>query len=261
MPAIRPDTIAESLVSLCHALGSEDREWVILGEGNASVIVDDDTFYVKASIARMANVTDKGIVQMSSSPLIEVLESSREMTDLQIAELMKLSIVVETDLMPSVEVLIHAYLLSLSGVKAVAHTHVLSINSLLCSEEGWNAVKSGGRVFPDEIVVCGAAPCCVPYADPGLPLARAIRLAVLKFIQHHGVSPKTIYLQNHGFVALGRSTEEVIAITAMAEKSAKIVLGAFACGGPRFLTAEDVSRITTRPDEKYRQKTLGLTTY
>ena len=260
MPAIRTDAIAESLVSLCHALGAEDREWAILGEGNASVVVDDDTFYVKTSGARMANLTDKGIVQMSSSPLVELIESSREMTDLQIAELLKLSIVQETELMPTVEALSHAYLLTLDGVNAVGHSHVLSINSLLCSDAGWSAMKSGGRLFPDEIVVCGAYPCCVPYTDPGLPLARAIRLAVQKFIQHHSVVPQTIYLQNHGFIALGRSTDEVIAITAMAEKAAKIMLGAFACGVPRFLTPEDVSKIATRPDEKFRQRTLGLTT-
>ena len=45
----------------------------------------------------------------------------------------------------------------------------------------------------------------------------------------------------------------------MAEKSAKIMLAAYSCGGLHFLTDEEAARIATRPDEKYRQKALGLT--
>jgi rhamnose utilization protein RhaD (predicted bifunctional aldolase and dehydrogenase) len=248
----------KALVELCHELGSPSREWVILGEGNASVVADDETFYIKASGARMGALTDKNLVQISSQPLIEVLESSRDLTELQTAELMKLSIVQETELMPSVEAFVHAYLLSIDGVKSVGHTHVTSINTLVCSVGGWEAVKSGGRLFREEIAVCGSAPCCVPYTEPGIPLARAVRRAVQRYIQHVARPPKTIYLQNHGFIALGRTPEEVIAITSIAEKSAKILLGTFSCGGPHFLTAEDTAKIAARPDENYRQQVLGI---
>ena len=69
----------------------------------------------------------------------------------------------------------HAFLLTLPGVEFVGHTHVTRINGLLCSARGWEALQAGRRMFPDEIVVCGVAPCCVPYVDPGIPLARALR--------------------------------------------------------------------------------------
>ena len=70
--------------------------------------------------------------------------------------------------------------------------------------------------------------------------------------------PKTIYMQNHGFTALAKTAQEVENIHLMADKAAQIMLGAFACGGPAFLTPENVGRIFSRPDEHYRQRALGI---
>jgi hypothetical protein len=41
-------------------------------------------------------------------------------------------------------------------------------------------------------------------------------------------------------------------------KTARILLGAYALGGPNFLSRENVNRIYTRPDEKYREKQIGV---
>ena len=65
-----------------------------------------------------------------------------------------------------------------------------------------------------------------------------------------------ILLQNHGLIALGRTATEVENITAMYVKTARVLLGTYALGGPRFLTARDVKRIHTRPDEAYRLEKL-----
>jgi ribulose-5-phosphate 4-epimerase/fuculose-1-phosphate aldolase len=162
--------------------------------------------------------------------------------------------------LPSVESLFHCLLLQLPGVMFVGHTHVTSINGLLCSDHGWELMCRGGRVFPDEVVVCGVAPCCVPYTDPGLPLATAINEAVTTYRQQYDAVPKTIYLQSHGFIALGGSIREVLAITQMADKAARIMLGAIQAGGPRFLPQSVIDRIANRPDEHHRQRQLGLST-
>jgi len=69
--------------------------------------------------------------------------------------------------------------------------------------------------------------------------------------------PKVILMQNHGLIALGRTAQQVENITAMAVKAARVLLGAYALGGPRFLTARDVARIHTRPDELYRRRVSG----
>jgi hypothetical protein len=59
---------------------------------------------------------------------------------------------------------------------------------------------------------------------------------------------------------LGQSADEVLRITAMAVKTARILLGTYATGGPQFMTAEQVARIDTRPDEHYRQQMLAQRT-
>jgi hypothetical protein len=73
-------------------------------------------------------------------------------------------------------------------------------------------------------------------------------------MEEHGEPPKAIYLQNHGFFALGQTTREVENITAMAVKNAQILAPTFALGGPNFLSDTDVARINTRLDEILRRK-------
>jgi ribulose-5-phosphate 4-epimerase/fuculose-1-phosphate aldolase len=95
--------------------------------------------------------------------------------------------------------------------------------------------------------------------DPGLPLARTLRRQVVAYLDEQGTPPKTIYLRNHGFIALGGTAQEVVQITQMADKAARILTAALACGHPTFLTPDNVARIQSRPDEHYRRKALGLT--
>src|SRR5207302_1762392 len=110
---------------------------------------------------------------------------------------------------PSVETPLHAVAVRYGGARAVAHTHPSAVNSLLCSDRADDVTRA---LFPDQIVVCGAEPLLLPYVDPGLPLARALRDALSERAEH---PPKTIYLRNHGLVALGQTTQEALQITAM----------------------------------------------
>jgi ribulose-5-phosphate 4-epimerase/fuculose-1-phosphate aldolase len=63
-------------------------------------------------------------------------------------------------------------------------------------------------------------------------------------------------MQNHGLIALGSSAEEVLNITAMYIKTAEVLWGTYALGGPHFLSEEMAKRIYTRPDEKYREEII-----
>jgi len=249
--------IQEELLTLSHALGSPAHNWAILGEGNTSARLSDDTFAVKASGSQLSTLTAEQVACVRFAPILDALTGGRDFGD-ETRDLLLGACVGTQGRMPSVETLMHAYLLTLPGVAFVGHTHVQSINALLCSVRGWQAVLSGGRLFPDEIVVCGIAPCCVPYVDPGLPLARTLRAQVEAYIAAHGVPPKTIYLQNHGFIALGRTHREVESIHQMADKAAHVLAGALALGEPTYLTPQNVARIYTWPAEHFRQKALGL---
>jgi rhamnose utilization protein RhaD (predicted bifunctional aldolase and dehydrogenase) len=253
-----PRNTLEELLSLSRQLGASEQGWAILGEGNTSARIDDDTFLVKASGSQLGHLREDQLVAVRFAPLLAALDGGDTPDDQTTRRLLAEACVQTGAKTPSVETLFHANLLSIPGVAFIGHTHVTSINGLLCSENGWNLMQRGGRLFPDEIVVCGVAPCCVPYTDPGLPLARAIRDAVRKHIEVYGAYPKTIYLQSHGFIALGATSQEVLSITMMADKAAKIMLGAIAAGGPRFMPDSDIARIATRPDEHVRQRELGL---
>ena len=252
------DTRLTELIDLSHTLGDPAHDWAILGEGNTSTALDANSFLVKASGSELRTLTAEQVSEVRFAPVLDALNGTRDYTDMETKDLLLGACVGGTGRMPSVETLLHAYLLTLPGIAFIGHTHVTSVNGLLCSQEGWDAVQCGGRLFPDEIVVCGVAPCCVPYVDPGLPLARALRDQVIAYVTEYGAAPKTIYLRNHGFIALGKSSAEVRNVTMMADKAARILLAALASGTPTYLSPENVERIHTRPDEHYRQKALGI---
>jgi len=157
---------------------------------------------------------------------------------------------------PSVEAVFHAWLLSLPGIKFIGHTHATSVNQILCSPRARDFAAH--RMFPDEIVCCGTASVFVPYTDPGLKLAQAIRRETDAFIQKLQRQPRVILMQNHGIITLGATWQAVLSAMLMAEKSAKVFVGAALLGGPVFFSEDNVARIAGRPDEAYRQRALKM---
>lgn len=253
----------EQLVTMSRHLGDPANDCVILGEGNTSALNTDGTFWVKASGYQMPTIDADGFVRVSLKRALEILEED-DLTDAQIKErLLEVRVDRETgrwpapntDIRPSTETVFHALCLSLDDVAFVGHTHPVAINALTCSQRFEEAFS--GRLFPDEIVVAGPAPVLVPYTDPGIPLAKEIRRRIDAYLQTYGERPRVILMQNHGLVALGESPEQVERITAMMVKTARVLIGVYALGGPHFLTPENVDRIHTRPDEAYRRKLLG----
>lgn len=248
--------ILHELVAMSHALADPANDYVILAEGNTSAGVDGATFYVKASGVSLVDIAEKGFVRVRRAPCLEMLERE-EMTDEEIRDgLLKIRVNPLIQTRPSVETLFHAYLLSLPDVNLIGHTHPTPVNAVLCSRD-WDLAYSG-RLFPDEIVCCGPAPVLVPYVDPGQPLAREIKARVEAYMAEHNTVPRVILMQNHGLIALGSTRQEVETATAMAVKTARILLGTRAFGGPSYLTQANVERIYTRPDEKYRESQLGV---
>ena len=247
--------ILEQLVTLSRHLGDPERDYAILGEGNSSAAVDAESFFVKASGATLHGIGPSGFVRVRRAPVLAMLDAERMTDDAVRDGMMAARADRTTPTRPSVETLFHAYLLSLPGVEFVGHTHPTPVNAILCSVGAERALR--GRLFPDEIVCCGIAPVWVPYTDPGQPLARAIRDAVEAFMEREEVTPRIVLMQNHGLIALGRTPREVEGATAMYVKTARILLGTFAAGGPNFLSEEHVRRIYTRPDEKYREQRIG----
>ncbi|MFO7947845.1 MAG: class II aldolase/adducin family protein [Armatimonadota bacterium] len=245
--------ILKQLVTMSAHLGQPEHEMVILGEGNTSARIDDETFWVKASGTRLPGCDESCFVRVQFDPVLKMLDGP-DLSDEQIAAGLSRACVDEGAPRPSVETMLHAFLLRYPDVHFIGHTHPTAVNSILCSQN-WHELFSG-RLFPDEMVVCGDEYVLVPYTDPGLPLAKTVQEMVEEYISRRGTWPRVILIQNHGLIALGSTPAMVENISHMTNKTAKIILGACAAGGVNPLSQEHAERIATRPDEKYRKKGL-----
>lgn len=240
--------ILQQLIALSHALGDPARDYVIIGEGNTSARLDDETFWIKASGASLQNIDASGFVAVNQTRVLELLDA--DATDEEVTRVLMQARVDANAARPSVETILHAVLYALTDAQFIGHTHPPAAVSVLSSARAEDITR---QVMPDGIVVCGAHMVFVPYIDPGVPLARAVRERVSKFIAQYDEMPRTLWLQNHGVFAMGHTVQQVEHITAMAVKHARIVGAALALGEPHWLSEHDIARIHTRPDELLRR--------
>jgi rhamnose utilization protein RhaD (predicted bifunctional aldolase and dehydrogenase) len=244
-----------ALIGLSHRLGDPSLRMAILGEGNASTRVDGGTFLVKASGSTLETLGENDVVECWPEGLLELLEGE-SMSDDDVLETLMASRVQPSGKKPSIEALFHAWLLSLPDVTYVAHTHATAVTGILCSPRAREFAEK--RLYPDEVVCCDVASVFVPYTDPGIWLARAIRAETEAFMRLHGRVPRVILIENHGIITLGRTVDATLAAMLMAEKAANMWKVAASLGGPVFMTPDDVARIATRPDEAHRRLVLDL---
>lgn len=240
------------LTDLSRRLGDPAMDAAVLGEGNTSAR-DGDTMLVKASGAVLGEATPDDFVRVdlaAASALIEDDDAGDAEVDAFFTEIAE-----REGRRPSVEALLHVVLYEATEARVIAHSHPTAVNALLCSERPELLVD--GALFPDQIVVLGASPLLVPYIDPGLALAREVRSRLRAHIDRLGAPPAVVYLRNHGMFAVGTNPAQVLGMTAMAQKCARVIVGAAAVGGVRFMPADEVTRIETRPDERYRRALLA----
>jgi rhamnose utilization protein RhaD (predicted bifunctional aldolase and dehydrogenase) len=248
--------ILKQLVALSNNLGRPELDYAMMGEGNTSARVDEGSFYVKVSGSELRTATETSFVCCSLERVLALMDVP-DLDDKKTKEgLVAAKVDPDDPGHPSIEALLHALCLRLPGVNFVGHTHPVAVNRITCSVNFEKAFA--GRLFPDEIVVCGIAPVLVPYTDPGIPLALAVGTRIDEYLDRYGETPRIVIIQNHGLIALGRTPQQVEDLHRMEVKVARILLGAYAAGGPRFMTQHDVDRIHTRPDELYRKQKLGI---
>ncbi|MGA2853139.1 MAG: class II aldolase/adducin family protein [Verrucomicrobiota bacterium] len=245
----------KSLIELSRLLADPAHPLAILGEGNASARLSDETFLVKASGCSLGTLDKNGLVECRSKIVLPLLDKNN-LSDAEVDGTLLNSRLDDKAKKPSVEALFHAWLLSLPGIEFVGHTHAPAVLSVLCSPRAREFSEK--RIFPDEIVCCDVASVFIPYTDPGLKLAQAIRVKTEEFIRNIGRPPRVILMENHGIITLGRSIQAVLSAMLMAEKTAGVWVGAATLGGPKFMTPEHVARISGRPDEAVRRKMLKL---
>ncbi len=247
-------TQRDDLLTLCRTLGEPSRDLVLSAEGNVSMRVGEQSMTIKASGSTLETLRDEELVDVNIPIILTLLEGMP--TDEKTKSTYREALISHTDKMPSVEAILHAVLYDITPAQVIAHTHPVVVNMLTCSVSPQLLVQ--GALFPDAIVMLGRRQLLIPYTDPGVPLAKAVRDGVHAFIQEEGFAPKVIYLANHGLFVLAESPGSALQITEMVVKNARILHGTLAAGGPAFLPSEQVDRIDRRPDEAYRRNILKI---
>lgn len=250
------DEILNKLIKLSNNLGRENYHLAIIGEGNTSAKIEieniAESFFVKASGIQLATVGEKDFIQVHFEPIMQLISMENPTVEDINNIFEKAKVDKKCEASPSVETLLHAICLNLEGVNFVGHTHPTAVNRLTCSKSFPENLK--GRIYPDEIILLGKESVFIPYTDPGVKLAQKVKKELEIFLDKHGERPKSIYIQNHGFVALGSTPAEVENITLMANKAAEVRFGALLAGGINTFSEDIVEYITERADEKYRQR-------
>ena len=248
--------ILRKLVMLSNNLGRENYHFAIIGEGNTSAKIEVDniaeSFFVKASGTQLAKVSEKDFIQVYFEPIMQLINAENPGADDINNIFEKAKVDKKCEASPSVETLLHAICLNLEGVNYVGHTHPTAVNRLTCSKSFPENLK--GRIYPDEIILLGKESVFIPYVDPGVKLAQKVKKEIEIFLDKCGEKPKSIYFQNHRFVALGSTPADVENITLMADKAAEIRFGALLAGGINTFSEDIVTYIAERTDEKYRQR-------
>lgn len=246
--------LLDQLTWLSREIGRDDRHLAILGEGNTSADAGDGTFWIKASGGNLATLDPSGLTRVRFDTIMAAIDDA-SLDDSGVRDVLLASRADADAKLPSVETFMHAVCLREAGARWIGHCHPVSVLQILCSGHG--AAPFLQHIFPDEIVVCGRHLAVVPYIDPGIELARSVRASLGQFRREHAGNPKVILLENHGPVALGATEREVLNILLMLDKWARILVGNFSLGGPRFLPDSISTRIDTRPDEHYRRARIG----
>ena len=247
-------TQRDDLLTLCRTLGEPSRDLVLSAEGNVSMRVGEQSMTIKASGSTLETLRDEELVDVHIPTILTLLEGMP--TDEVTKSTYREALISQTEKMPSVEAILHAVLYDITSTQVIAHTHPVVVNMLTCSVSPHLLVQ--GALFPDAIVMLGRRQLLIPYTDPGVPLAKAVRDGVRTFMHEEGFAPKVIYLANHGLFVLAESPGSALQITEMVVKNARILHGTLAAGGPAFLPSDQVDRINRRPDEAYRRNVLKI---
>ncbi len=196
-------SIARGLLQEMAALAlrfGEDPEFARGGGGNVSVKADG-VLYIKPSGTSLAALTPELVIALEIAPLIELLDAPPERavaggTDEVMQVALNARVGAVDGRRPSVELLFHA----LIPERYVLHTHPTTANAVTCGTRGAEVAEE----------LFGSGVLWIPYTDPGLPLARAIRDARRGYQERTGkAAPRTMFLQNHGIIVAADSTAEV----------------------------------------------------
>ncbi len=172
----------EALIDLSARVGADPA--LVQGAGGNTSIKQDGTLWIKASGLWLAQARQRNVmVPVALDPLLEALE--RDDPACEKAQTFVISEQNPTGLRPSIETTVHA----LMPQRIVVHVH--------CVETIATAVQADAETLVAK-KLAGVPYAFIPYARPGLPLAKAIAERL-----RDGVS--VLILGNHGLAVAADS--------------------------------------------------------
>ncbi len=248
-----PSLVSADLVNLTRSMGEPSKDLAILAEGNTSELLPDGRLVVKTSGSNMQNATPEDFVVVEIAPLLDLMLDP-ESTQLDLSTTLDAGENGGTRRRASIETLIHVAVQAVAPTRFIGHSHPTDVVALMASIHAETAYDHAA--YSDEAVVIGN-PLYVPYAQPGIALGRLFYEILKNHYATAGQMPSLITLGNHGIVALAETTEAVDGISAMAVKSARVRLGAYAAGGVQHIPDESVASFFAREDVAERRDRLA----
>lgn len=181
------------------------------GGGNSAFKITPDRMAIKASGFQLADVTETTGYAIVNPQVVRDAFLNCENLECMTEEESKkiLSAAFVEGARPSIETFLH----SISGRYSL-HTHPIVVNALACRTNGEAVIK---ELFPDALIV--------PYATPGVSLAKAYFMEYKAYRKLHDSEPRYVFLMNHGLLVSADSAEEVIALTEEVTKRIETYLG------------------------------------
>jgi len=228
---------SHDLPELAHTLGVHPSRLVIWNEGSCAVKTSATCYRVTVAGANLASLKPSESVELDLAKMTDLLAGDTAGDE----ELSTARISPGETAVASTDALLYAYLLGFEGVTLVAHLHPVEINQITCSPRARQFADR--RSVPNEITAFGSAMLLVPYADPGLQLAKEVKRRMLLWRDRYKTVPKVVLIHNHGMIVLGNSIDELLKTIDTTLKAAQVFIGASLLGGPVFLTPNNVTHL------------------
>ncbi|MGN1167359.1 MAG: class II aldolase/adducin family protein [Lachnospiraceae bacterium] len=166
------------------------------GGGNSSFKLDKERMVIKASGYQLAELTEtEGYAIVNYQRIREAFLNCDHLDSMKEEE--SKSILAEAFIegkRPSIETFLHA----ISGTYTL-HTHPIVVNALTCRAGGMERIS---EIFPEALIV--------PYATPGVALAKAFFNAYKVKANNENQIFDVVFLQNHGLVVSAETADKVI---------------------------------------------------
>jgi len=232
--------LVDILVDLARQLGNHSAKLVSFDEGLVAAKMDGYLVITRPG-ARLGSLDRGDFVAFDPNPLIELLKVDQLRR--QAEEETLIASRMESDMpMPGPEAFFVADLLERSESRMLAHVQPVLVNQILASPRARQFADR--RITLRDVYNCGSTAALVPYADPGIALAKEVRNKVSLWRDRSRIDPNVVLLQNNGMVVLGNSPEEIIESIEKMLRAADVFVGASLLGGPQFLTVANIGRAT-----------------